>query len=154
MTTVNTGIKNEQTVADILSRFLASTYTLYLKTQNFHWNVKGKHFYSLHGMFESQYEELAEAVDTVAERIRSVGHRAPASFVEFQKLSEIKEATMQLTADEMISQLLADHQFMARFAHEVIAIAEKEEDIATADMITERLDSHEKTAWMLRATVE
>ena len=153
MTTMNTGIKNYELVANALSRYLASTYFLYLKTQNFHWNVQGESFYSLHGLFEKQYEDLQDATDTLAERIRALGVRAPASFIEFSKLAEIKEEPTIIKATDMISQLLADNQMMARFGKEVIKLAETEGDDVTADIITGRMEAHEKAAWMLRSSL-
>jgi starvation-inducible DNA-binding protein len=153
MTTVNLGIKNTEAVATALGRYLANTYFLYLKTQNFHWNVAGELFYSLHGLFEVQYEDLQEATDTLAERIRALGVRAPASFSEFSKLADIKEQATTVSAMEMVSQLLADNETMSRLGKEVIKIAEAEGDDASADLIVGRLEAHEKAAWMLRSTL-
>src|SRR6266404_1348661 len=103
-------------IADSLSQLLADTYTLYLKTQNFHWNVKGPHFYSLHKMFEEQYQELAAAVDEIAERIRALGSYTPASFSQFASLSSLKEATSEINADTIIQKLLKDHEAMMNHA--------------------------------------
>ena len=154
MTTINLGIKNTTAVATAVSRYLASTYTLYLKTQNFHWNVAGEHFYSLHLLFEAQYEDLQGATDTLAERIRALGLRAPASFAEFSTLSEVIEEPKTVKAMVMVSQLLADNQMMARSGRELISLAEAEGDDATADLIVGRLEAHEKAAWMLRSILE
>ena len=153
MTTINTGIKNYSAVANALNGYLANTYVLYLKTQGFHWNVTGELFYSLHGMFEGQYEDLQGAVDTLAERVRALGVRAASSFIEFSKLADIKEEPTSIKAMDMVSQLLADHQMMARLGKEVMTLAEAEGDDATADLIVGRLEFHEKAAWMLRSTL-
>ena len=151
---INTGIDNRTIVAEHFSRYFASTYTLYLKTQNFHWNVTGPHFHSLHVMFEEQYLELAASLDALAERIRALGERAPASYSEFSKLSEIMEESKTIKAMEMVSQLLSDHQSMARMGRELVELAETENDNVSADMIIQRIENHEKTAWMLRSILE
>lgn len=151
---INTGIDNRQMVADSLSKFLASTYTLYLKTQNFHWNVTGTDFYQLHLLFEKQYEDLGNATDGIAERIRALGFRAPASFAEYLKLSAIQEEPKIIKAQDMINQLFADQQLMAREGRAVVDVAEQNNDAATADMITGRIEEHEKNAWMLRSLLE
>lgn len=151
---INTGIDNRQTVAESLSKFLASTYTLYLKTQNFHWNVTGTDFYQLHLLFETQYEDLAGATDAIAERIRALGFRAPASFAEYLKLSAIQEEPKTIKAKDMITQLCADQQLMAREGRALVEVAEQNNDAATADMITGRIEEHEKHAWMLRSFLE
>lgn len=154
MSHVNTGIDNPGAIADALSRYLANSYTLYLKTQNFHWNVTGPQFHSLHVMFEEQYSDLAGAIDEIAERIRALGFRAPASYSEYQKLADIPEEPNDVKATEMVEQLLADNQTMSRMARELIALSEKEGDTATGDMIVGRLEYHEKTAWMLRSSLD
>lgn len=153
---INTGLneKNRQSVAEKLSVFLADTYLLYLKTQNFHWNITGPDFYPLHKMLEEQYEQLANATDELAERIRSLDFPAPASFTEFLKLTQLKEASKKLTAKEMISHLLADHETIIREGRKVIAHAQDVHDEASADLIIKRLDEHEKTAWMLRSILQ
>jgi starvation-inducible DNA-binding protein len=150
-TEVNLGIANRSAIAEALSCYLANSYTLYLKTQNFHWNVTGPHFHSLHVMFEGQYQDLAAAIDELAERLRALGYRAPASYTEFQKLSNIPEETRDIKAEEMVKQLLSDNQAMSRMGRELIELTDKENDIATGDMIVARLEYHEKTAWMLRS---
>tara|TARA_Y100001958_G_C20910640_1_gene328901 strand:+ start:72 stop:542 length:471 start_codon:yes stop_codon:yes gene_type:complete len=151
---VDIGIPEEQRVeiARGLSKVLADTYTLYLKTHNFHWNVTGPMFNTLHLMFEQQYTELQTAVDVIAERIRSLGERAPGSYIEFKELTVIPEAEKGGTsAEEMIKALLKDHEAVAKTARTVFPAAEKGNDEATADLLTQRIQLHEKTAWMLRA---
>jgi starvation-inducible DNA-binding protein len=140
-------------IADGLSRVLADTYTLYLKTHNFHWNVTGPQFNSLHQMFEVQYIELAAAVDLIAERIRALGAPAPGSYSAFAKLSSIAEAEGVPTADEMVAILAADQLAVARTARSVFPVADDAHDEPTADLLTQRMQVHEKTAWMLRATM-
>lgn len=140
-------------VADELTHLLADTYTVYLKTQNFHWNVTGPHFPALHALFETQYEELAEANDVIAERIRALGGIAPASFSEFQKLSSLKDSSGKLSAEQMIKTLLKDHETILHHLDIIFAQAEKANDQGTVDMLTERMRAHEKTAWMLRSSL-
>lgn len=137
-----------------LSRLLADTYTLYLKTHNFHWNVKGPMFNTLHLMFETQYDELALAVDAIAERIRSLGYPAPGTYSEFAKLTSIPESKGVPRAEEMIAQLVTGQETVARTAREVFPDAEAAGDESTADLLTQRLQTHEKTAWMLRSLLE
>lgn len=141
-------------LAEGLSRLLADSYTLYLKTHNFHWNVTGPMFQTLHLMFETQYTELALAVDLIAERIRSLGHYAPGSYVAFRKLSSIEDAEEVPNAKDMIRQLVAGNEAVIRTARAVVGLAEKASDQATADLGTQRLQLHEKTAWMLRSLLE
>lgn len=151
---IDIGIPEAQRVeiAKGLSRVLADSYTLYLKTHNFHWNVTGPMFNTLHLMFETQYTELQTAVDLIAERIRSLGERAPGSYVEFKELTSINEAKKSHTsAEDMVKELLKDHEAVAKTAREVFPAAEKGNDEATADLLTQRIQLHEKTAWMLRA---
>ena len=143
--------KDRKEIADGLARLLADTYTLYLKTHNFHWNVTGPMFNTLHLMFEQQYNELALAVDLIAERIRALGHPAPGSYSAYGRLSTVKEADGVPGADEMIRTLAEDQEAVARTARAVFPIAEKANDQPTADLLTQRLQVHEKTAWMLRA---
>ena len=145
--------KDRKKIADGLSHLLADTYTLYLKTHNFHWNVTGPMFNTLHLMFETQYTELALAVDLVAERIRALGFPAPGSYSAYAKLSTVKEASNVPDAEEMIRILAKDQEAVARTARNVFPLAEKANDQPTADLITQRLQVHEKTAWMLRAMV-
>src|SRR5437868_1207827 len=141
-------------IADELIHLLADTYTLYLKTQNFHWNVTGPLFPQLHLLFESQYQELSESVDIIAERIRALGVHTPASFTEFQKLSSLKEETGILSAETMIKKLLTDHEIMSEHLLSIFDKAEKADDQGTVDLITELMRKHEKTAWMLRSSIE
>lgn len=152
------GIQNQDKrkhIADQLCNLLANTYTLYLKTQNFHWNVTGENFYSLHLLFEKQYEELSDAVDLIAERIRGLGFPAPASFSEFSRRTFIKEGSAQLlAATKMIQQLKADHDAISASIRDLYAEAEDAEDAASADLVTQRLQEHEKAAWMLRSMLE
>ena len=148
-----TAKSSRQKVGDGLAHYLADTYLLYLKTQNFHWNVRGPHFHSLHQFFEDLYKELAEAVDTIAERIRALHMTTPASFSQFLKLTSLEEETASLSAEEMLKQLLHDHQTLLRNLLRLFEQAEQAEDEATVDLITERMRVHEKTAWMLRSTL-
>jgi starvation-inducible DNA-binding protein len=146
--------KARKDIADGLSHLLADSYTLYLKTHNFHWNVTGPMFNTLHLMFEGQYTELATAVDEIAERIRALGHPAPGSYAQFTKLSKVKEETGTPSAEEMIKQLVEAHETVARTARQVFPVAEEANDEPTADLLTQRLQVHEKTAWMLRSLLE
>jgi starvation-inducible DNA-binding protein len=130
---------------------IADTYTLYLKTHNFHWNVEGPMFNTLHLMFETQYTELALAVDLIAERIRALGYPAPGSYSAYAKLSSIKEANGQPKAEEMIRQLVEGQEAVVRTARKVFPAAEKVSDEPTADLLTQRMQVHEKNAWMLRS---
>jgi starvation-inducible DNA-binding protein len=145
---------HSQKIANELTHFLADTYTLYLKTQNFHWNVTGPHFHSLHQMFEEQYKELAEAVDLVAERIRALKCVALASFSHFLKLSSIKEENGLPATKDMLKQLLRDHEAIVQHAYVIVAKAQKVHDEATVDVMIERIREHEKAAWMLRSSIE
>jgi starvation-inducible DNA-binding protein len=156
MMEVNIGIE-EDTRAEIaagLSRLLADTYTLYLKTHYFHWNVTGPMFQTLHLMFETQYTELALAVDLIAERIRALGFPAPGSYTEYAKLSSIPETTSVPKATEMIKLLVEGQEAVCRTARSIYAVAEKASDEPTADLLTQRLQLHEKTAWMLRSLLD
>jgi starvation-inducible DNA-binding protein len=141
-------------IADGLAKVLADTYTLYLKTHNFHWNVTGPMFNTLHLMFEAHYNELALAVDLIAERIRALGFPAPGSYSAYAKLSSIEEAEGVPAAEEMIAQLVKGHEAVARTARGVFPAVEKASDQPTADLLTQRMQVHEKTAWMLRALLE
>ena len=148
---------NEQDRAEIaegLSRLLADTYTLYLQTHNFHWNVKGPMFQTLHLMFETQYTELALAVDQIAERIRALGFPAPGTYAEFARLSSIEEISGVPAAEEMIRLLVKGQEAVVRTARSVFPAAEKATDEASADLLTQRIQLHEKTAWMLRSLLE
>jgi len=151
--TIDIGIAeaDRQAIAEGLSRLLADTYTLYLKTHNYHWNVTGPMFQTLHLMFEDQYNELAMAVDAIAERIRSLGAPAPGSYREFTALSSVPEDEDRPDAEEMIRRLVAGQEAVARTARSVFPVVEAAHDEATADLLTQRLQVHEKTAWMLRS---
>ncbi|HEY6641630.1 Dps family protein [Povalibacter sp.] len=153
---IDIGIPEKQRtkVAEGLSRLLADSYTLYLKTHKFHWNVTGPMFQTLHLMFETQYTELATAVDLVAERIRALGFYAPGSYAEFSKLSSIKEAEGVPKAEDMIRALVEGQEAVVRTARSIFPIAEKAGDEATADLLTQRIQLHEKTAWMLRSLLD
>jgi starvation-inducible DNA-binding protein len=141
-------------IAEGLSRLLADSYTLYLKTHNYHWNVVGPMFNTLHLMFETQYNELALAVDQIAERIRALGEPAPGSYREFARLSSVTEDTDAPDANEMIRRLVEGQETVARTARMVFPIAEKAADQPTADLLTQRMQVHEKTAWMLRSLLQ
>lgn len=146
--------KERKKIADGLSRLLADTYTLYLKTHNYHWNVEGPMFQTLHTMFETQYTELALAVDLIAERIRALGHYAPGSYAQYAKLSSIKEETGVPTAQEMIKDLTKGNEAVSKTARELFPVVDKSSDEPTADLLTQRMQTHEKTAWMLRSLLE
>lgn len=153
---VNIGISKDKrtAIAEGLSRVLADSYMVYLKTHNYHWNVTGEHFRSLHTQFEEQYTELAIAIDDIAERIRSLGHRAPGSFREYQELTSIKEDTDQPKALEMVRRLAVDNETILRTARETLPVCQEADDEATIDLLTQRLQVHSKTAWMLRSHLE
>jgi starvation-inducible DNA-binding protein len=141
-------------IAGGLSRVLADSYTLYLKTHNFHWNVTGPMFQTLHLMFETQYNELALAVDLVAERIRALGFPAPGTYQQFAALSAIKEDAGVPVAQDMIRRLVEGHETVARTAREVFRASDAASDQPTCDLLTQRMQVHEKTAWMLRSLLE
>jgi starvation-inducible DNA-binding protein len=151
---INLGIEESarDSIAGDLAQLLADTYALYLKSQNYHWNVTGPMFRALHLMFEEHYIELRDAVDMIAERIRSLGHPAPASFGEFSRLTKIADGDGSLDAMEMVRGLAQGHESCAATARSVAQTAEAAGDVATADLATVRVETHEKTAWMLRAT--
>jgi len=156
MQKLNIGISDgdRKAIADGLSHLLADTYTLYLKTHNFHWNVTGPMFQTLHLMFETQYTELALAVDLIAERIRALGHYAPGTYAAYAKLSSIKEHDGVPSAKDMIKQLVEAQEAVVRTARSVFPVVEKASDEASADLLTQRIQLHEKTAWMLRSLLE
>jgi starvation-inducible DNA-binding protein len=151
---INTGIaESDRTeICAGLSRLLADTYTLYLKTHVYHWNVTGTMFRSLHLMFEEEYMELRDAVDEIAERIRALGEMAPGSYGEFAKLSSVPDEAGTPEALDMVRRLVDGHEAVIRTGREVVKTAEAAGDVATADLVTTRIEVHEKTAWMLRAT--
>ena len=144
---------NEQ-VVEALSRLLADTYTLYLKTHNYHWNVTGPMFNTLHTLFETEYTEYALAVDEIAERIRAIGARAPGSYTEFAELASVKEDRGSPPAMEMISNRVADQEATVASARKIVEVAEAAGDQATADLGVRRIETHEKNAWMLRSHLE
>jgi starvation-inducible DNA-binding protein len=146
---------HRKTISEGLSRLLADTYTVYLMTHNFHWNVKGPMFQTLHLMFETQYTELALAVDLVAERIRSLGFAAPGTYAEFANLTSIKDpASGNIPAKDMIRKLVEGQEAVIRTVRSLFPVAEKAGDEATCDLLTQRIQLHEKTAWMLRSLLE
>ena len=152
---IGIGEKDRGAIAGGLSRLLADTYTLYLTTHNFHWNVTGPMFNTLHAMFMTQYTELWNAVDPIAERIRALGHSAPGSYAQFGALSSIADVpATPPKALEMVGILVQGHQAVARTARAVFPLAAEADDQPTADLLTQRLDIHEKTAWMLRSLLE
>lgn len=151
---IGIGDKQRKAIADGLAHLLADTYTLYLKTHNYHWNVTGPMFNTLHLMFETQYTELALAVDLIAERIRALGYPAPGSYAQYAKLSVIKESEAVPAAKEMISDLVKGQEAVVRTARGIFPTVEKAEDQVTADLLTQRMQVHEKAAWMLRAMLQ
>jgi starvation-inducible DNA-binding protein len=148
---IDPGAKKE--IASGLGRVLADTYTLYLKTHNFHWNVTGPRFRELHLMFEEQYNELWLATDLIAERIRALGEYAPGTYREFAALSSIAEPEGVPAAEAMLTELLGGHEAVARTTRGVFPIAESASDQVTMDLLTQRMQVHEKTAWMLRSLI-
>lgn len=150
---INVGIneKHRKEIALGLSHFMADTYTLYLKTHQYHWNVTGPMFQTLHLMFEEQYNELWLAIDQIAERIRTLGEYAPGSSREFTQLSVIEEEENVHEAEKMIRTLVQGHESVIRKARELFPLAEEANDQVTLDLLTQRMDVHEKTAWMLRS---
>lgn len=154
---VNIGVKQEKraAVAKELSKFLASTYTLYMKTLYYHWNVTGKQFHSLHELFEGQYEDLHTAGDELAERIRALGHYTPGTFKSYLEMSEVTEDdALPESAEAMVRNLLTDNETCSVAARNVLKIAEDAEDEVTVDMMVGRMSVHDEAAWMLRATLE
>ena len=153
---VNIGIdeENRKQITEGLSRLLADTYTLYLKTHNFHWNVTGPMFQTLHLLFETQYTELAIAVDLIAERIRALGYPAPGTYSDFVKLSSIAENSGVPKATDMIRLLVEGQEAVVRTARSIFPVVEQVNDEPTADLLTQRMQIHEKNAWMLRSLLE
>lgn len=146
--------KNDKAVVEALERLLADSYTLYMKTHSYHWNVTGPMFTTLHTLFETQYTELALAVDEVAERIRTLGSPAPGSYSQFQKLATVKEDASVPAAIDMIQNLVADYQTVVATARSVVRAAEEAGDDASVDLGVRRIEVHEKGAWMLRSHLE
>ena len=153
---INIGIStaDRKKIAQGLSAFLADSYTLYLMTHNFHWNVTGPQFTSLHQLFMTQYTEQWTALDQIAERIRALGHAAPATYTEFHKLASIKEVNGVPKAEEMVHHLVLAQEATARTARNLYPVVDKANDQPTADLLTQRIEIHEKTAWMLRSILE
>lgn len=153
---MNIGISEEdrQAIAQGVSELLADTYTLYLKTHNFHWNIVGPKFHDLHLMFEEQYTELATAVDDVAERIRTLGMPAPGTYKQFAELSSIEETDGVPSAEDMVKILTMDNETLVRTARRILPLAQDANDESTASLISDRMVIHEKTAWMLRSLLE
>lgn len=153
---MNTGVEESKTkeIAQHLTHLLADQHVLYVKTRNFHWNVTGPSFNSLHLMFEQQYTDGAMHIDLIAERIRSLGQHAIGSMGEFIKISQLKESEGKLKAMDMVQQLLNDHETIAKSLRPMAALAGDNNDIATEDMLIAQLEFHEKTAWMLRSHLE
>ena len=153
---INIGISatDRKKIAQGLSAFLADSYTLYLMTHNFHWNVTGPQFTSLHQLFMTQYTEQWTALDQIAERIRALGHPAPATYAEFHKLASIKEVSGVPKAEEMVRHLVMAQEATARTARNLYPLVDKAKDQPTADLLTQRIEIHEKTAWMLRSILE
>ncbi len=153
---IDIGISDQDrhAIADGLSHSLADTYTLYLKTHNYHWNVTGPMFNTLHLMFETQYNELALAVDQIAERIRALGYPAPGSYQQYAKRAVSEESEGGRRAEDMIADLVKGQEAVIRTARKVFPVAQEAHDEPTADLLTQRMQVHEKTAWMLRAMLE
>ena len=156
MMQINIGIEEKQRkkIAEGLSRLLADSYTLYLKTHNFHWNVTGPMFTTLHTLFETHYTELALAVDQIAERIRALGINAPGSYKQFSALSSIEEETGTPKAEDMIKQLIVGQETVVRTARSIFPLVDEAHDEPSADLLTQRMQVHEKNAWMLRSLLE
>jgi starvation-inducible DNA-binding protein len=153
---MDTGIsaKDRAAIAGGLSRLLADTYLLYLKTHNFHWNVEGPMFQTLHLMFMDQYTESWNAIDPIAERIRALGHYAPGTYKQYVKLASVKETDGVPKAEQMVRDLIGGQETVARTARSVLPLADKANDQPTLDLLTQRLDIHEKNAWMLRSLLK
>jgi starvation-inducible DNA-binding protein len=151
---IGIGAGDREKIAQGLSRLLADSFALYLMTHNFHWNVTGPQFNSLHLMFMDQYTEQWNALDLIAERIRALGHPAPGTYGEFAKLASIEEVTGVPRANDMVRHLVAAQEATARTARSLFPMVEKANDQPTADLLTQRLEVHEKTAWMLRSMLE
>ncbi|MBK6336678.1 MAG: DNA starvation/stationary phase protection protein [Betaproteobacteria bacterium] len=156
MPAIDTGIsaKDRARIAEGLSHLLADTYTVYLKTHNFHWNVTGPMFHTLHAMFMDQYNELWLSIDLIAERIRSLGFPAPGTYAEFSRLASIKETAGVPKATEMIRLLVEGNEAVVRTARKVFPLVDKVNDEPSADLLTQRMQVHEKNAWMLRTLLE
>lgn len=143
---------SKTTLLDTLTAALADSYALYLKTQNYHWNVEGPHFYALHKMFEEQYDDLASAIDEIAERIRGLGHKAPGTFAAFQKHTQITDGDNKAKATSMVDELHQDNQKIVKTLTDAMNAAQAANDESTADLMIARIQHHEKVAWMLRSS--
>jgi starvation-inducible DNA-binding protein len=156
VTGISIGIadKSRQVVTDLLGKLLADEYVLYTKTRNYHWNVVGPHFNDLHKFFESQYEQIDSDIDEIAERIRSLGEKTPATLAEFVKNATIKEHPDFPSADKMVSNLVSDHESVIRTLRKTVSTCEQNNDAGTADFLTGLIEKHEKNAWMLRSVLE
>jgi len=156
ISSMDTGIErsNREQIAEGLSGLLADSYTVYLQTHNYHWNVEGPWFVTLHGLFETHYLELADAVDVIAERIRALGQKAPGSYREFASLSKVEEPRTLPTARGMVEQLMLGQEAVIRRARALLPAAESAGDQVTADLLTQRMQVHEKNAWMLRSLLK
>ncbi len=146
--------KKRENISQGLAKLLADSYTLYLKTHNYHWNVTGPMFNTLHSMFEQQYAELSTAVDEIAERIRSLGHFAPGSYKKFLELTSIKEEDSQPNAVTMIRNLVTSHESVIKTARSIYPLTQEADDEVSSDLLTQRIQVHEKTAWMLRSLLD
>ncbi len=151
---IGMSVKDRENISKGLSRILAESFLLYMKTHNYHWNVKGPMFQTLHVMFEEQYTELWNALDEIAERIRSLGFAAPGTLKEYLKLASIKEIDGVPAAEDMIRDVLAGSEAVSRLSRDVLALADKAGDDPTVDLLTERMQIHEKNAWMLRSLID
>jgi len=151
VTPLKTGLEDQGGLARAVAKCLANTHVLLLKTQAYHWNVAGPMFFAIHNLTEKQYEDLFAAEDVIAERIRALGYPAPLSGKEMIAQADISECTRLPAADEMLSDLISDHETVSRQFREAIRLAEAAEDFVTADMLTARIQFHEKVIWMLRA---
>lgn len=149
-----TSLQSNHEVVESLNKFLANSYVLMLKTQNYHWNVTGPQFSSLHLLFEGQYNDLFQAVDVIAERIRALGHRAPGNFTIFAQLATVKEETAATSANEMLKSLAQDNQTVVDSAEAVIKAAQEVDDEGSADLAINRLREHQKAIWMLKSHLE
>jgi starvation-inducible DNA-binding protein len=152
---INVGIKDKDRLemAKGLKKLQADSFSLYLKTHKFHWNVEGPNFQTLHLMFEGQYNELFAAVDTIAERIRALGEYAPGSYKEFSDLTSVSDSAGKINANKMVKELLEGHEIIIRHARSLLDLAEKCSDEASSNLLAERIETHEKTAWMLRSSI-
>lgn len=150
---IGLSLQSRQTISSGLATLLANTYTIYLTTQNFHWNAAGREFFNYHILFEKQYEELAQAVDEIAERVRALGHYVDGTFAGFQNLATVNQVDKVLNIKEMLHHLIEAHEHLICHARTLAGIADREGDFATVDMIGRRLGSHEKMVWFLRSSL-